>query len=185
MILREIYNKHFDGKWPDMYTVHSYGEVYETLLEPYRETAKNVLEIGLFSGLRLKIWDEYFKGAVFGIDCDEQPVGGMADLRPLIESQLYNIHIFDACDKLEIENRFSRIKFDVIIEDAAHSIEQQLELYKAWKPYLSENSLYVIEDVQDIDRDREKFLSMDSEKSIEVIDLRASGRYDDVLIVIK
>lgn len=185
MTLHEIYLKHFDGKWPDMYSIHSYGPVYENLLAPYRE-AKNVLEIGLFNGNRYRIWKEYFHNAtVHGIDCDEQPVGGMADLRPLI-AEGHQIHIFDACDKVQIHERFKDIKFDVIVDDAQHEISQQLALYAAWKPYLAPGAIYIIEDVQNIDADREKFLSLDSEKSIEVIDLRhIQKRYDDVLIVIK
>ena len=47
--LLEIYNKFYDPKtgWPDRNTTHSYIEVYEEILAPYRKKAKNILEIGL------------------------------------------------------------------------------------------------------------------------------------------
>lgn len=185
--LKEIWQQLKDsGKGSDKGDVHSYIDVYNNILAPYRDTAKNVLEIGVFKGHSLLMWEQYFTNAtVHGIDCDEQPVGGMADLRPLI-AEGHQIHIFDACDKVQIHERFKDIKFDVIVDDAQHEISQQLALYAAWKPYLAPGAIYIIEDVQNIDADREKFLSLDSEKSIEVIDLRSvKGRYDDVIIVIK
>lgn len=184
--LLAIYEKYFDGTWPDLYTVHSYGPVYENILAPYRFTAKNILEIGLFTGARLRIWEEYFKGNVYGIDCDERPHAGMADLRPMILEGTHNIHIFDACNKTEIQKRFKKVKFDVVIEDASHDVRQQVDLYKAWKPYLAPGAIYIIEDIQHIDENILVFQRIDSEKTVEIIDRRSiNNRYDDVIIVIK
>lgn len=167
----------------DKGSVHSYIPVYEKLLEPYRETAKNILEIGLFNGHSLMMWKSYFpmNTKVYGIDCSETPHDGMADLRPMIKSG-WDIHIFDAENELEVAKRFSGIKFDVIIEDAGHHLEQQHNLYRIWKDYLAEDGIYIIEDVQDIDKTAYSFRKIDGE----IIDLRdVKGRYDDVLIVIK
>src|SRR6185503_1124341 len=100
--LSEIYNKHRKGDWPDKGTVHSYIDIYERLLKPYREMAKNILEIGLMSGESLKMWSEYFKGEVHGMDCDIKPHSGMADLTDAI-ARGYNIAIGDASDPQEIE----------------------------------------------------------------------------------
>lgn len=183
--LRSIYNKYFDGTWPDMDTSHSYLDVYHELLEPYRLKAKNILEIGLFTGARLKIWKEYFNGDVHGIDCDEQPHGGMADLRPMIQSGEYNIHIMDAMDKTKAKKEFGKTKFDVIIEDAGHSLESQVEIYSVFKSFLSGDGIYIIEDVQNLDRDRETLLNL-KPGHVEIIDRRSKKlRYDDVLVVIK
>lgn len=185
MTLSEIYQKHFDGTWPDLFTVHSYGDVYEEILAPYRTTAKNILEIGLFTGARLKIWEEYFTGTVHGIDCDEQPHGGMADLRPMIASGKHNIHIFDACDTKEIERRFKGITFDIVIDDAAHSLEQNLTLFEAWKPYMNKGGLYIIEDIGSIDETRSIYEGIAPGQRVEILDLRnKKNRFDDVLVLI-
>lgn len=167
----------------DKGNVHSYLPVYESLLSPYRgRTRCNVLEIGLFNGASLIMWEKYFQGHVYGIDCSETPHDGMADLRPLIESGIYNISIGDAADPETIERFYKGLKFDVIVEDAGHSLDQQLKIYKTMKPYLNDGSIYIIEDVQDIDRDREFF----GYANVEIIDRRnIKGRYDDVLIIIK
>jgi hypothetical protein len=90
----------------DKGTVHSYLSVYEEILAPYRTTAKNILEIGLFNGASLLMWEQYFAGAVFGIDCSETPHGGMADLRPLIKEGTHNIFICDAESREAIKNVF-------------------------------------------------------------------------------
>lgn len=181
------------GYESDKGSVHSYLHVYEKLLEPYRETALNVLEIGIFKGDSLRMWFEYFtKANIYGIDESLTPVDGMADLKPLIEeivnsepySRLFNthIHIFDAENEEEINKRFRNIKFDVIIEDANHSIEQQINLYNIWGHYLTDIGIYIIEDIQDIELNANTFDGIGGR----IFDLRdVKLRYDDVVIVFK
>jgi spermidine synthase len=171
----------------DKGSVHSYLPVYEEILAPYRDTAKNVLEIGLFNGASMRMWAKYFtKAKIHGVDCSLLPHDGMASLVPLISEGLHNvqIHIFDAENEEEVAKRFSGIKFDVIIEDAGHHVEQQLKIYSVLKNYLNDDGIYIIEDIQDIRKDRHDFYTEIG--YVEIIDLRdVKGRYDDVLIVIK
>lgn len=165
----------------DKGSVHSYLPVYEEILAPYRTRAKNILEIGLFNGASLIMWEKYFSGIVYGVDCDVKPHGGMADLRPLIAAGTYNIFILDAEDPAQLEKHFKDIKFDVVLEDAGHHVEQQLRIYHNLKPYMNRNSLYVIEDVQSIDTTRHLFWPFG-----EIVDRRhILNRYDDVLILIR
>lgn len=186
--LKEIWSRLKEqGYETDKGSVHGYLDIYATLLELYRNTAKNILEIGLFNGNSLRMWEQYFEGVnVCGIDCDEKPHGGMADLTPMIKEGCHNIHIFDACDEQEVKERFSGIKFDVVVEDAAHYTEQQLRLYNIWKNYLNEGAIYIIEDIQDLDKDRELFENIDPNKTVIILDNRQQqNRYDDVLVIIK
>lgn len=179
--LQKIYDRNRRGDWPDKGTTHSYIEVYETILRPYKYAAKNILEIGLMSGESLRMWNEYFSGDVYGIDCDIKPLGGKADLTEAIKEG-YNIVIGDASNEKDIEKYFKHIKFDVVVEDANHDVEQQLQIYSALKPYMNHGSVYIIEDIQDIDRSKAIFNSIGGE----VIDLRKEkGRYDDCLVIIR
>lgn len=185
MTLQQLYDKHKRGDWPDKGSVHSYIDVYESILATYRKTANNILEIGLMSGESLRMWNEYFDGDVYGIDCDIKPVGGMADLTEAIAEGL-RIVIGDATSPKDIEKYFGGLKFDVIIEDAQHDLPQQLAIYHNLKNYLSPTGIYVIEDVQDIDFSRKAFEMIDPNKTVEILDRRhIKGRYDDVMIVIK
>lgn len=183
--LQQIYDKHKRGDWPDKGSTHSYIEVYEEILAPYRHTAKNILEIGLMSGESLRMWDEYFSGDVYGMDCSMTPINGMADLTlALLEG--YKIAIGDAANPEHVKKFFIGMKLDVIIEDAGHSKEQQENIYAAFKPYLNKGGIYIIEDIQDIDYNRRSFETIDSTKNVQIIDRRkVKNRYDDVLIIIK
>lgn len=174
------------GKESDKNSVHSYIPLYDKILAPYKE-CDYVLEIGLFNGHSLRMWEYYFYNAdVHGVDCSDTPHDGMADLRPMMQEMGHNISIFDASSAELVKKHYEGIKFDVIIEDAAHSVEQQLQMYSIFKDYLSPGGIYIIEDVQDLDKDRSRFENIDPEKTVEIHDRRVfKNRYDDVCISIK
>ena len=171
----------------DKASVHSYGPTYERILAPYRGTIGNVLEIGLMSGKSLLMWEKYFAHAtVFGMDLDDQPHGGMADLRPLIAEGTHRIMLGDAGNAETVDRLFGDTMFDVVIEDAGHDLASQLAIYKNFRDRVNPGGIYIIEDVADIDATREQFLAIDPEREVEVIDLRrVKGRFDDVLVVIR
>lgn len=178
--LAEIYQSYQSPEsHGDKGTVHSYIPVYEELLAPYRK-CKNVLEIGILNGQSLQMWEEYFPDSnVYGIDITDK------DLKPLIASGKHNIRIFNACDAAKVEEHFGGMKFDVIIEDASHALADQLKLYKNFKHHLTENGIYIVEDVDKIDQVRQQFLDLDTQKVTRIIDRRlVKHRFDDVLIVI-
>ena len=186
MMDKETLQQIFSRTGGDKGSVHSYIEAYEDIFPLYRNTARKVLEIGLLNGESLLMWEEYFgREKVYGIDCSETPLDGMADLRPLIEAG-HQISILDATNERQVSDTFGNIKFDVIIEDASHSVDQQVQIYNVFKKYLSPTGIYIIEDVQDIDATRSTFENLDSEKTIEILDRRnVKFRYDDVIILIK
>lgn len=170
----------------DKGTVHSYIDVYEEVLKPYRYKADNILEIGVFKGNSLRMWERYFIGNVIGVDCHETPHDGMADLREMIKSGEHIIKIFDAENADEVDYHFYGMKFDVIIEDANHSLKQQLKLYHIYKEYLAPGGIYIIEDVEDIDKSRAAFETIDNSKTVTILDRRhILNRFDDVLVIIK
>lgn len=171
------------GYCSDKGDIHSYIEVYEKLLEPYRNGS--ILEIGIFKGDSLRMWEQYFNEA-HGIDCSDQPHGGMADLREMIASGEHNIYIGDATSPEDADKFFKGMKFDVIIDDGSHALQHQLESYRVYSKYLKPNGIYIIEDIQDIESEREIFEAIDSDKQVTIIDNRqVKGRYDDILITIK
>jgi len=184
--LETISERNIVNGWHDKSTIHSYIEPYSKLFAPYRETAKNILEIGLFSGQSLRMWEEYFEGKVYGIDCSDQPLDGMQDLRPMIAEGTHNIIIMDGTSQTDIEKNFKDVMFDVIIDDGSHQLVHQLESYKHFKSHLNKGGIYIIEDIQNLDEDRAAFENIDSEKKVTILDRRSiKNRYDDVLIIIE
>lgn len=185
--LAEIYE---DFKGPASYgdkgTVHSYIEVYAELLAPYRETAKAVLELGALAGHSIRMWEHFFTQAtVHGVDISTKPIGGRFDLEPMIAEGTHHIHILDATDPAQVETHFAGCMFDVVIDDASHLFEHQMAMYANFKPHLSPGGIYIIEDIEDIDKRRAAFEQIDPSKTVRIMDRRGiKGRFDDVLIVI-
>lgn len=174
------------GITTDKGTTHSYLEVYEEILAPYRTTAKNVIEIGIFGGASLLMWEAYFSGSVYGMDCSETPHDGLADLRPLIAEGTHNIIIGDATSEANVSKHFAGMLFDVIVDDGSHDTMSQFKSYKIFSKYLSDTGIYIIEDIQKLDSERHLFENIDPSKKVTILDRRRiKGRYDDTMVIIQ
>lgn len=181
--LLELYNKHKKGDWPDKNSTHSYLPVYEEILAPYRHTAKNILEIGLMSGESLRMWSEYFSGTVYGMDCSETPIDGLADLRPIMAENKYNICIGDATSEADVDKYFNGVEFQIVIDDGNHVTDSQVQTFNIFKNRMCKGGLYIIEDPENLDRDKNCYLSLHD--NVEIIDRRqVKNRFDDALILI-
>ena len=49
-----------DNSRTDKNTIHSYLELYQSLLVHKKNTAKNVLEVGIYCGGSIKLWHDFF-----------------------------------------------------------------------------------------------------------------------------
>ena len=54
-----------DNTRTDKNTAHSYLPLYQTLLIGKKETAKNVLEVGIYLGGSIKLWGDFFSNDSF------------------------------------------------------------------------------------------------------------------------
>ena len=89
----------------------------------------------------------------------------------------------DAYDPLLLENFSKSKKFDIIIEDGSHVLDDQLRAVFTLAPRLKDDGLMIVEDVMPFDH-AEKMVSLIN--GAEIIDLRANGNdKDDVLVVFK
>jgi len=140
--LREIYNngwdEHIEGN-NDKGSIHSYIELYQEILDPYRDVALNMLEIGVARGYSLRMWREYFHEGcdVHGIDINKTP---------LIDETL-NVTYGDSQDAA-LWADWGPV--DVIIDDGDHSSMGQFKTAAAWLPKVRPGGLYLIEDVFEI-----------------------------------
>ena len=174
--LREIYEQHKHGC--DKGTAHSYIDVYEDLLKPFRVGA-SVLEIGLWKGYSLRMWEDYFVDSwVGGIDISDKY------LKPMMHS--HHVVILDATDESAVAKVFGGRTFSVIIDDGSHALQDQVKTYSIFKKYLCKDSIYVIEDIARIARHAKYFLALDPTKTIQILDRRTlKGRRDDVMVILK
>lgn len=160
----------------DKGTDHSYIDSYEALLDSYRHTPINFLEIGIGFGSCLEMWTNYFHpdSKIYGLDNEDFQIFKNFGIIQYADSKSQ-----DARDQL-----FGDTKFEVIVEDGEHTIDAQLVTFKNYFPLVKEGGIYILEDVQNCYSDKSRFVEIGFEP--EVIDLRSvKGRPDDVLFVFR
>ena len=176
-----------DNSRTDKNTVHSYLPLYEKLLISKKETAKNVLEVGILNGGSIKLWSDFFTNAtVYGIDImDINNVWeGIKNNEKIIlhtstdayNSDLFTIHFID-----------KNIKCDFMLDDGPHSLESMKQFIKLYSQIMTDDGILIIEDVQSWDWiDILKSVVPDElQKYIKIYDLRSNkNRYDDIVFTI-
>lgn len=159
----------------DKATTHHYAQhVYEKEFAPYKDLSINLLEVGIYGGYSVKVWSEYFTQAtIYGLDISPQVFA----LNPIPE----NVRIvFGDGTKPEVFE--SLPKFTLVIDDASHSIYDQLETFKIVFPTMEKGGLYIIEDIQDLNSAKVAFEALNP--NFEIFDIREhSGRYDDIIFL--
>jgi len=177
MNLRQIYKK--VENICDKGSIHSYIDFYDNLLSKY--VGKNIclLEIGTQRCGSLVMWKEFLGNAIIhGIDIIQKP--NLLDNHPDIH---YHQLDLNKLTKKEVNETFINTQFDIIIEDADHSINQQLHCLKLFLPTLKAGGTYSVEDVSS-DINIQTIQQSIKEKSI-VHDFRKiHGLKDDVIIEI-
>jgi len=155
----------------DKNTGHSYGPVYEELLEARRETVTKVLEIGVFLGDSLRMWRDYFPHAqIIGLDINPK--------RQLNEDRICSI-VGSQNDPATLHQVGALGPYDLIVDDGSHKASDQLtSLLYLWE-FVKPGGVYVIEDLQE----PQKWIDL---APCAVVDLRANkGIYDDALVVLE
>lgn len=177
-----------DNERTDKNTLHSYLELYESLLNSKKNTAKNVLEIGInVGGGSIKLWHDYFQNAnIYGLD-----IININDIWDGIKNN-ERIHLLTSVDAYDSnffnETLFNQNKrFDMILDDGPHTLESMKVFVALYSQLLTEDGILILEDIQDISWvEKIKECIPDNLKScVDVYDLRPNkGRYDDIVLTI-
>jgi cephalosporin hydroxylase len=176
-----------DNTRTDKDTTHSYLNLYDKLLSNKKETAKNILEIGIHQGGSIKLWGDYFTNAiVYGLDV--MPIHNVWEQ---IKNK-NNIILHTSTDAYD-EEYFNytllkkNIKFDMVLDDGPHTLESMKKFIKLYSQLLTDDGILIIEDVQSIDwletlvDETPEYLK----KYIKIYDLRKNkNRYDDIVFTI-
>jgi hypothetical protein len=176
-----------DNNRTDKNTVHSYLPLYQKLFINKKETAKNVLEIGIFRGGSIKLWADFFTNAnVYGLDVMHiskvwEEIKNNKKIILYTSTDAYNIDFFNQylLDK--------NIKFDIILDDGPHTLLSMKQFIKLYSQIMSEDGILIIEDVQDWDwiDILKNEVPENLKKYIKIYDLRSNkGRYDDIVFTI-
>lgn len=195
MKLTEVHNLFNSDKGKD----HNYINVYETLFEGIRLKKMNVLEIGVLFGDSLKLWEYYFENSIiYGIDNFVVRDGHAFHNYKKVENEKikeillqHNRIIFydmDCENEILAKEKFSDIKFNIIIDDASHKLTQQKKNYSTYYEYLTDDGIYICEDVQSKEIGLELcdyIKKITPTKNIEMFELNVKDRSDDRLVVVK
>ena len=132
--------------------MHNYHRAYGKLLGPDRYKVNNVLEIGIWVGMGLLTWANYFPNSmVEGVDKYFQWENKIKRLYTLDGSNRINLNWCDTTNEEMFRRHFNPKKydnyFDIIFDDGNHFASGQMStLINCWQ-YLKPNGWYFIEDV--------------------------------------
>jgi hypothetical protein len=190
MSLEEI----VDNSRTDKNTVHSYLPLYQQLLVSKKETAKNVLEVGIgdwnqgiTNGGSIKLWHDYFINAtVHALDsCPLHEIwdGIKNNERILLYSSkdAYNEDFFIA------NFLYKNIKCDFMLDDGAHTLDTMKQFIKLYSQIMTDDGILIIEDVQSWDwiDILKNEVPENLKQFIKIYDLRPNkNRYDDIVFTI-
>ncbi len=130
-------------------TVHKwdhYFNIYDTHMKSFQGKNPTILEIGVNQGGSLEMWNHYFdkKCTIYGVDinadCLKVPATLKAD----------NIHvIIGSQENKDFWDNFKKTspKFDIIIDDGGHTMNQQIVTYQCMYDMVKENGIYICEDL--------------------------------------
>ncbi|MBI3316625.1 MAG: class I SAM-dependent methyltransferase [Candidatus Omnitrophica bacterium] len=120
---------------------HNYTEPYFQIFQPLRQKKLKLVEIGVYNGSSLRMWEDFFPNAeIYGIDLDPK---AMAHQKGRIK-----IALGDQNDENFLQRFQKKVgKIDILIDDGSHRPEHQLKSLNCLFPSLLKNGIYVIEDL--------------------------------------
>jgi hypothetical protein len=183
MSLEEI----VDNARTDKNTTHSYLPLYEKLLISKKETAKNVLEVGILNGGSIKLWNDFFTNAnVYGLDIMKSE-----DVWECIKNK-EKIILYTSTDAYNNEFFITHflnknIKCDFMLDDGPHTLESMKQFIKLYSQIMTDDGILIIEDIQYwewIDALKNE-VPENLKQFIKTYDLRPNkDRYDDIVFTI-
>jgi hypothetical protein len=121
---------------------HNYTEVYACYFAPLKDQAIKFLEIGIFHGASVRLWEEYFPYAqLHFIDIT------LGALEYYSNRSTYHICNQENVADLQRFIQNTGGEFDIIIDDGGHTMNQQITSFVTLFPYLKSGGLYIVEDL--------------------------------------
>ena len=119
---------------------HDYLRHYERILGHLRHEPITLLEIGVFHGGSLRMWEDYFTaGRIVGVDIATECIQYAGDRR--------EIEIGSQADRNFLDELGRRRRPHVIIDDGSHMADHVLLTFRTLFPHLRAGGIYIIEDL--------------------------------------
>lgn len=121
---------------------HNYLSKYDFFLEKLRNQNIKILELGVFNGASLRMWENYFESAeIIGVDIDEKCKEN--------EDKRIKVLITDLGreSNLDLLKKMVGGSPKVIIDDASHFYTHQIKALIKLFPFLESGGIYIVEDL--------------------------------------
>lgn len=181
-----------NGFFTDKNTAHSYLPLYEEILSSKKNSAKNVLEIGIGdfnmkNGGSILMWRNYFLGAKIHA-VDRLHISRVYD-KLVRDPQVELYTSVDGYNDEFVENTFVKngTKFDFMLDDGPHTLESMKKFIQLYSGLLEDDGILMIEDIQSWDwiEELEKVVPESLKCFVHSYDLRKNkNRYDDIVFSI-
>ncbi|HZL91837.1 MAG TPA: class I SAM-dependent methyltransferase [Pirellulaceae bacterium] len=127
---------------PGIYKWRHYFEIYHRHLSRFAGTDANLLEVGIYSGGGLAMWQKYLGRScrIFGVDIEPACKA--------YETDRVQVFVGDQADRsfwAAVRAQVPRI--DVFIDDGGHTPEQQMVTLEEMLPHLASGGVYICEDI--------------------------------------
>ena len=119
-----------------------YFDIYDRHFSAFRGKNITVVEFGVSHGGSLNMWRDYFgpKARIIGIDINPEC--------EKFATKNTEIYIGDQEDKDFLRSLMDKIgKVDIVIEDGGHTMLQQINTFEEVYPKMSDNGVFLIEDL--------------------------------------
>ena len=138
--LLKYFSDHREGR--GIWKFNHYFETYERHFARFRGREVHILEIGIYSGGSLEMWQNYFgpRCKVYGVDIEPRCKA--------YETESVRVFIGDQADR-GFWKRFKQEVpvLDIVIDDGGHLPEQQIVSLEELLPHLRPAGVYLCEDV--------------------------------------
>jgi hypothetical protein len=117
--------------------------VYERYFTPWRNKTLNFMEIGVYQGGSLQMWQSFFgpRAKIVGVDINPQA--------KKFEQPGVHVRIGDQGDPVFLAALIEEFgPFDIILDDASHLMDKTMQSFEFLYPTVPKNGLYLIEDIQ-------------------------------------
>lgn len=119
---------------------HNYCGYYSMFFESIRQLSINVLDMGIYHGDSLRMWESYFpNGRIFGADWEDMSQYDSGRIQTYI------------CDQTKIDD-LARLaeetpEMDIVIDDMGHQSTAQRLAFQELFPHVKSGGFYCIEDL--------------------------------------
>lgn len=184
---------------------HSYLERYDRLfpkafalneLSSNKLSNLSIIEIGVFKGESIQLWNEYFtQSVIIGMDLPSSPHFTLYTKEEVTRNKAYVItgNAYSTITKNKVYDVLSDNKhrsIDIFIDDGDHNIQSQVRAIQLYLPLLSTPGVFIIEDIQgdeyleELINEAELVTDLSPCIIFEVMDNKSSICPDDLALII-